>query len=152
MICACSLISRGSKTKFLSCFYFHFIQYLWEIKRELTFFWSIIELKMSKFLWINIDVHDSCNYKWQCLSVLEHKMTCMQRVKWQSLGTMKWEIYVNKEKYFDINFLLELCIILHCRNDDIQDNSILCRCMPAAHTIYGVASTINAANYTHFIC
>jgi geranylgeranyl diphosphate synthase type 3 len=59
---------------------------------------------------------------------------------------------VNKEKYFVINFLLELCIILHCRNDDIQDNSNLRRGIPAAHTIYGVASTINAANYVHFIC
>jgi geranylgeranyl diphosphate synthase type 3 len=31
--------------------------------------------------------------------------------------------------------------------DDIQDNSILRRGIPAAHTIYGVASTISAANY-----
>ena len=58
---------------------------------------------------------------------------------------------MNKEKCFVINFLVELCIILLCRNDDIHDNSILCRCMPATHTIYGVASTINAANYVHFI-
>ena len=75
----------------------------------------------------------------------------MQRVKWQSLGTMKWELYVNKEEYFVMNFLLELCIILHCRIDDIQDNSILRRGIPAAHTVYGIASTINAANYVHFI-
>ena len=106
---------------------------------------------MFKFLWINIDIHDSSNYKWPCFSVQEHTTTCMQRVKWQSLGTMKWEIYVNKEKYFVINFQLELCIILHCRIDDIQDNSFLRRGIPAAHTIYGVASTINAANYVHFI-
>jgi geranylgeranyl diphosphate synthase type 3 len=64
---------------------------------------------------------------------------------------MKWEIYMNKEKYFVINFLLELCIILHCRHDDIQENSLLRRGIPAAHTIYGFASTINAANYVHFI-
>ncbi|GBP96837.1 Geranylgeranyl pyrophosphate synthase [Eumeta japonica] len=31
--------------------------------------------------------------------------------------------------------------------DDIQDNSILRRGVPVAHSIYGVASTINAANY-----
>ena len=75
----------------------------------------------------------------------------MQRLKWQSLGTTKREICVNKEKYFVISFQLEMCIILHFRNDDIQDNSILRRCIPATHTIYGVASTINAANYVYFV-
>uniref|UniRef100_A0A6P7F2D9 Geranylgeranyl pyrophosphate synthase n=1 Tax=Diabrotica virgifera virgifera TaxID=50390 RepID=A0A6P7F2D9_DIAVI len=35
--------------------------------------------------------------------------------------------------------------------DDIQDNSILRRGIPVAHSIYGVASTINSANYTSFI-
>lgn len=35
--------------------------------------------------------------------------------------------------------------------DDIQDNSILRRGIPVAHSIYGVASTINAANYVLFI-
>ena len=78
-------------------------------------------------------------------------MICIQRVKWQSLGTTKWEIHVNREKYFVISFLLEMCIILHCRIDDVQDNSILRRGIPAAHTIYGVPSTVNAANYVHFI-
>jgi geranylgeranyl diphosphate synthase type 3 len=36
---------------------------------------------------------------------------------------------------------------LFCRTDDIQDNAILRRGIPVAHSIYGVASTINAANY-----
>lgn len=35
--------------------------------------------------------------------------------------------------------------------DDIEDNSILRRGIPVAHSIYGVASTINAANYILFI-
>ncbi|XP_077302235.1 geranylgeranyl pyrophosphate synthase quemao isoform X1 [Arctopsyche grandis] len=35
--------------------------------------------------------------------------------------------------------------------DDIQDNSILRRGIPVAHSIYGVASTINAANYVMFV-
>jgi geranylgeranyl diphosphate synthase type 3 len=78
-------------------------------------------------------------------------MVCTQRVKWQSLGTTKWEIYVNREKYFVISFLLKLCIILHCSIDDVQDNSILRRGIPAAHTIYGIPSTINAATYAHFV-
>jgi geranylgeranyl diphosphate synthase type 3 len=36
---------------------------------------------------------------------------------------------------------------LYCRIDDIQDNTALRRGSPVAHSIYGVASTINAANY-----
>ena len=47
--------------------------------------------------------------------------------------------------------MMKLCIILHCRIDDIEDNSILRRGIPVAHSIYGVASTINAANYVFFI-
>lgn len=35
--------------------------------------------------------------------------------------------------------------------DDIQDNSILRRGIPVAHSIYGVASTINAANYVMIV-
>jgi geranylgeranyl diphosphate synthase type 3 len=36
---------------------------------------------------------------------------------------------------------------LYCRIDDIQDNSTLRHGIPVAHSIYGVASTITAANY-----
>lgn len=39
----------------------------------------------------------------------------------------------------------------YCRIDDIEDNSILRRGIPVAHSIYGVASTINTANYTIFM-
>ncbi|XP_050520101.1 terpene synthase isoform X1 [Daktulosphaira vitifoliae] len=35
--------------------------------------------------------------------------------------------------------------------DDIQDDSVLRRGIPVAHSIYGVASTINAANYMSFV-
>ena len=37
------------------------------------------------------------------------------------------------------------------RIDDIEDNSILRRGIPVAHSIYGVASTINSANYVYFL-
>lgn len=37
------------------------------------------------------------------------------------------------------------------RVDDIEDNSCLRRGVPVAHSIYGVASTINAANYVFFL-
>lgn len=35
--------------------------------------------------------------------------------------------------------------------DDIEDNSILRRGIPVAHSIYGVASTVNTANYVLFL-
>jgi geranylgeranyl diphosphate synthase type 3 len=37
-----------------------------------------------------------------------------------------------------------------CRIDDIQDNSKLRRGVPSAHEVYGVAQTINSANYVYF--
>lgn len=40
---------------------------------------------------------------------------------------------------------------IYFRTDDIQDNSVLRRGIPVAHSIYGVASTINAANYMSFV-
>ena len=47
--------------------------------------------------------------------------------------------------------MLQLCITVHCKSNDIQDNASLCRGIPAAHTVYGVASTISAAMYVIFI-
>lgn len=37
------------------------------------------------------------------------------------------------------------------RVDDIQDNSSLRRGQPAAHTVYGIAQTINSANHAYFL-
>lgn len=37
------------------------------------------------------------------------------------------------------------------RIDDIEDNSVLRRGIPVAHSIYGVPSTINSANYVYFM-
>lgn len=46
---------------------------------------------------------------------------------------------------------INLTVFFHCRIDDIEDNSCLRRGVPVAHSIYGVASTINAANYVLFL-
>ena len=35
--------------------------------------------------------------------------------------------------------------------DDVQDNSVLRRGIPVAHNIFGIAQTINGANYVYFI-
>ncbi|KAG5895637.1 hypothetical protein JTB14_008646 [Gonioctena quinquepunctata] len=53
-----------------------------------------------------------------------------------------------------LNQITDIVQILHNASlliDDIQDNSILRRGIPVAHSIYGVASTINTANYSSFI-
>ena len=42
-----------------------------------------------------------------------------------------------------------MCHCVHS-HDDIQDNSSHRRSLPTAHSIYGVASTINASNYGMF--
>jgi len=47
--------------------------------------------------------------------------------------------------------VLQLCITLHCRFDDIQDNSSLRRGIPAAYTVCGVPSTISAAICVYFV-
>jgi geranylgeranyl diphosphate synthase type 3 len=54
-------------------------------------------------------------------------------------------MYMNKEEYCVISLVLDLCIILDFRTDDIQDTSTLRRGIPAAHTVFGVSRTINAA-------
>jgi geranylgeranyl diphosphate synthase type 3 len=56
-----------------------------------------------------------------------------------------------KEKYFVVTFLVKLCIILHSRIDDMEDHSVLRACVPVAHKIYGVPSTITAATYANFL-
>uniref|UniRef100_A0A1B0AY66 Geranylgeranyl pyrophosphate synthase n=4 Tax=Glossina TaxID=7393 RepID=A0A1B0AY66_9MUSC len=50
--------------------------------------------------------------------------------------------------------IVEIVQMLHNSSlliDDIEDKSILRRGVPVAHSIYGVASTINAANYVLFL-
>lgn len=49
------------------------------------------------------------------------------------------------------NFWFHSFFFMFSRIDDIQDNSILRRGIPVAHSIYGVASTINAANYAMIV-
>ncbi|XP_050298800.1 terpene synthase [Anthonomus grandis grandis] len=53
-----------------------------------------------------------------------------------------------------LNMVADIVQLLHNASlliDDIQDSSILRRGIPVAHSIYGIPSTINAANYASFI-
>ncbi|CAH0559224.1 unnamed protein product [Brassicogethes aeneus] len=60
-------------------------------------------------------------------------------------------LHIPEEKLIKINDIIQLLHNASLLLDDIQDNSILRRGIPVAHSIYGVASTINSANYASFI-
>ncbi|KAK8876911.1 isoprenoid synthase domain-containing protein [Apiospora arundinis] len=53
-----------------------------------------------------------------------------------------------------LDIIKEVIKLLHTASlliDDIQDNSRLRRGLPVAHSIFGVAQTINTANYAYFL-
>lgn len=56
-----------------------------------------------------------------------------------------------EEKVKEIDELIKMLHNSSLVIDDIEDNSVLRRGNPVSHKIYGVASTINAANYVYFI-
>ncbi|KAK9780197.1 hypothetical protein SCAR479_02834 [Seiridium cardinale] len=60
---------------------------------------------------------------------------------WMDVPTDRLKIIANS-----IDMLHSASLLI----DDIQDNSTLRRGLPVAHTIYGVAQTINSANYYYF--
>ncbi|ORY23700.1 isoprenoid synthase domain-containing protein [Naematelia encephala] len=54
----------------------------------------------------------------------------------------------------DLEVVRHLVTMLHNASllmDDVEDNSLLRRGIPVAHTIYGVPQTINTANYVYFL-
>ncbi|XP_019866730.1 terpene synthase [Aethina tumida] len=67
-----------------------------------------------------------------------------------SMAFNHW-LNIPEEKVVQINDIVQLLHNSSLLLDDIQDNSILRRGIPVAHSIYGVASTINCANYASFI-
>ena len=60
-------------------------------------------------------------------------------------------LHVPEEKVKQIGEIIEMLHNASLLIDDIQDNSVLRRGNPVAHKIYGIASTINSANYVYFI-
>lgn len=53
-----------------------------------------------------------------------------------------------KFKLREIRSRITCCVY---RIDDVEDDSVLRRGVPAAHHIYGVPQTINCANYVYFV-
>ena len=60
-------------------------------------------------------------------------------------------LHVPEEKVRIIGEIIQMLHNASLLIDDIQDNSVLRRGNPCAHKIYGIASTINSANYVYFI-
>ncbi|ODV60006.1 farnesyltranstransferase [Ascoidea rubescens DSM 1968] len=53
----------------------------------------------------------------------------------------------------DLHKIEQVIDILHCSSlliDDVEDDALLRRGIPAAHTVYGVPITINSSNYMYF--
>lgn len=44
-----------------------------------------------------------------------------------------------------------VAFLIHGSIDDVEDESVLRRGVPAAHHIYGTPQTINCANYVYFL-
>ena len=68
-------------------------------------------------------------------------------------STLPYQRYFNRQNA-KINhkvLLFSSSVSLFRRIDDIEDRSILHRGIPVAHSIYGMASTINASNYVYFL-
>lgn len=61
-------------------------------------------------------------------------------------------LHIPSEKLHQIGEIVQMLHNSSLLIDDIEDNSILRRGVPVAHSIYGVASTINAANYAMILC
>ncbi|KAI4459555.1 geranylgeranyl pyrophosphate synthase [Holotrichia oblita] len=62
----------------------------------------------------------------------------------------RW-LRIPEEKLEQIEEIVEMLHNASLLLDDIEDNSILRRGIPVAHSIYGIPSTLNASNYTMFI-
>eukprot|EP00002_Diphylleia_rotans_P019225 TRINITY_DN3721_c0_g1_i4.p1 TRINITY_DN3721_c0_g1~~TRINITY_DN3721_c0_g1_i4.p1 ORF type:complete len:223 (-),score=43.26 TRINITY_DN3721_c0_g1_i4:749-1417(-) len=58
---------------------------------------------------------------------------------------------ISKEKLESIKEIVRQLHNASLIIDDIEDNSVLRRGLPVAHSIYGIALSINSANYVYFI-
>ncbi|CAG8660725.1 18913_t:CDS:2 [Racocetra persica] len=58
---------------------------------------------------------------------------------------------VPKDKLSTITTVVEMLHTASLLIDDVEDDSVLRRGVPVAHSIYGVPATINCANYVYFL-
>jgi hypothetical protein len=60
-------------------------------------------------------------------------------------------LHVPEDKLFVIKDVIASLHTASLLIDDIEDNSKMRRGQPVAHSIYGIAQTINCANYVYFL-
>ena len=74
-----------------------------------------------------------------------------KNVRKKLLAAFNTWMNVDQEKLQKIGDLIQMLHNASLLLDDIEDNSILRRGIPCAHKIYGIASTVNSANYVTMI-
>ncbi|XP_060801856.1 terpene synthase [Amyelois transitella] len=74
-----------------------------------------------------------------------------KQIRTKLISAFNYWLKVANEKILAVGEIVQMLHNSSLLIDDIQDNSILRRGIPVAHSIYGVASTINAANYVMII-
>ncbi|XP_052749310.1 terpene synthase isoform X1 [Galleria mellonella] len=74
-----------------------------------------------------------------------------KQIRTKLTSAFNYWLKVSDEKLRAVGEIVQMLHNSSLLIDDIQDNSILRRGIPVAHSIYGVASTINAANYVLII-
>nr|XP_004931182.1 geranylgeranyl pyrophosphate synthase isoform X2 [Bombyx mori]XP_021206938.1 geranylgeranyl pyrophosphate synthase isoform X2 [Bombyx mori] len=74
-----------------------------------------------------------------------------KQIRTKLASAFNYWLKISEEKLRLVGDIVQMLHNASLLIDDIQDNSILRRGIPVAHSIYGVASTINAANYAMII-
>ncbi|OTF73195.1 geranylgeranyl pyrophosphate synthase-like protein, partial [Euroglyphus maynei] len=67
------------------------------------------------------------------------------------VGAFNHWLQIPDDKLKLINSIIEMLHNSSLLIDDIEDNATLRRGIPVAHNIFGIASTINSANYVYFL-
>ncbi|XP_049869792.1 terpene synthase isoform X2 [Pectinophora gossypiella] len=74
-----------------------------------------------------------------------------KQIRTKLISAFNYWLKISDDKIRSVGEIVQMLHNSSLLIDDIQDNSILRRGIPVAHSIYGVASTINAANYVMIV-
>ncbi|RLU18717.1 hypothetical protein DMN91_009074 [Ooceraea biroi] len=74
-----------------------------------------------------------------------------KQIRQKLVQAFNYWLKIPDDKIQTIEEIVEMCHNSSLLIDDIQDNSVLRRSIPVAHSIYGIPAVINTANYIIFI-
>ncbi|OZJ05414.1 hypothetical protein BZG36_02003 [Bifiguratus adelaidae] len=74
-----------------------------------------------------------------------------KEIRTQLISAFDDWLHVPHEQLDTITKVVEMLHTASLLVDDVEDSSVLRRGVPVAHTIYGVAQTINSGNYVYFL-